>query len=132
MSDISTIVATSRPINILHPRTGQETGLVIHLLPTTAPAVKAVKQRFTNEALAARGRNKTTAQKLEANSIELLAAAIDKWEWNVGADGTQSSFGGEQLELNEKNAKKVVKVDWIRAQIDEELGDDAAFFRLAD
>lgn len=130
--DISNITPISRRIKILHPGTQQETGLVIHLLPTTAPAVKAVKQRFTNEALMARGRNKTTAQKLEANSIELLAAAIEKWEWNEGADGAQASFGGEQLELNEKNAKKVVKVEWIRAQIDEELGDDAAFFRLAD
>ena len=121
--DISSIKAATTQVEIRHPGTQELIGLNVWLKPMSDSAVKAVQRRFTNEAL--RQRNmKLTAEKADANRTDILLAAIDRWEWTNDA-----SFEGEQLDCTPENVRKVLKVDWVRDQIDEALGDDASFFK---
>lgn len=121
--DISGITATTSRVDIRHPATQEPVGLVIWIKPMSDPAIKAVQRRFTNETLRQRGM-KITAEKAEANRTDILIACIDKWEWNGEAE-----FNGEKPELTPENARKVLKLDWIRDQVDEALGDEASFFK---
>lgn len=120
--DFASIKANTARIDIRHPATQEPTGLVWYLKPMSDPAVKAIQRRFTNETLRQRGM-KITAEKADANRTDILVAATDKWEWNGDAE-----FEGEKPELTPENIRKVLKLDWVRDQLDEALGDDAAFF----
>lgn len=120
--DISGINASTSPVEIRHPGTQELLGLTVHLRPMSDPKVKAVQRRFTNEAL--RKRNmKITAEQAEASRTDVLVSAVDSWEWAGDA-----SFNGEQPECTAENIRKLLKVDWLRDQLDEALGDEAAFF----
>lgn len=121
--DISTIVAAERAVDIKHPANGEPIGLRITLRPDTDPAVVAARRRFLNERLARRG--KITAEKLEQQQNVVIAAAVAGWEWKG-----ELTFEGSKPEFSETNLLKVLKkLPWVREQIDEELGDAAAFFQ---
>lgn len=120
--DLSSVKPVDRRVDIKHPVTREDTGLVFVLKPYSDPSVKAVQRRLANTRL--RNGRKITAEQLEDAKLEVLCAAVSGWEWNG-----EATFGGEKLEFNAANVRKVLKsVDWIREQVDEELGDDAAFF----
>lgn len=120
--DFADIKASTARVDIRHPATQEPTGLVVWLKPMSDPALKAIQRRFTNEALRHRGM-KLTAEKADANRTDILVAAIERWEWNDEAE-----FNGEKPELTAENVRKVLKVEWVRDQLDEALGDEAAFF----
>lgn len=121
--DISTIVATERTIDIKHPVDGSQIGLKITLRPESDPTVVAARRRFLNDRLARRG--KVTAEKIEQQQHQVIVAAVGGWTW-VG----DLTFEGSVPEFNEVNLLKVLKkLPWVRDQIDEELGDAAAFFQ---
>jgi hypothetical protein len=121
--DLSSIKPSSRPVPIKHPVTDEPTGLVFRLLPDSDPKVKAVRRKRMDAHL--NRRNKFTAVQLEAFSLDLLVAATEGWEWNGDID-----FRGSKPEFNEANVRAVLKeLEWARKQLDEELGDDAAFFQ---
>lgn len=92
--------------------------------------MREVQRKMLNENL--RNRGKVTAEKLEANRLDVLVAATQGWEWGKDSEGKDGSFGGEQLEATPENIRKVYKVEWIRSQVDDALADDAAFFRGVD
>lgn len=121
--DLSAIKTNIVPVSIKHPATLEPTGLVFHMRPMSHPEVKRVQRRITDENLRQR-KLKITAAQLDSNRYDLIIAAIDKWEWNGDAN-----FEGEKPKLTADTARKVLKADWIRDQIDEALGDDAAFFQ---
>lgn len=120
--DIFSIKPSTATVDIRHPATQEPIGLTIRLLPMSDKAVKAVQRRNANELYRARGM-KITAEKAEANRLDILVAAVEGWEWSGDA-----SFNGEKLECTPENVRKVLKVDWLREQVDEALGDDASFF----
>lgn len=121
--DISSIVATERSVHIKHPATGEPIGLVITLRPDTDPVVVEARRRFLNDRLAKRG--KITAEKLEQQQNAVLIAAISGWTWEGDV-----TFEGAKPDFNPVNLAKVLKkLPWMREQIDEELGDNAAFFQ---
>lgn len=122
--DLAAVTPVSRDIEILHPKTNQPTGLVIKLLPPSDPRVRKARNRAIQEqVLAQRRRVELTDDQKEMGVIKHLAAAVEGWEWRGDA-----TFNGEKLSFNEKNVHAVLKVEWIRHQIDTELGDEAAFF----
>ncbi len=89
----------------------------------SSPKVKAAQNRMTNERLVKRS-HKVTAESIEENGTKLIVSAVDGWEWQDDA-----SFNGAKPEFTEANLRAVLKIDWIRKQLDEELGDEASFFR---
>ena len=124
--DFSTLVAETRTIDINHPVTLEPIGLKIDLLPTTSKQVRDVQRKHANENIKNRFKT-TTAEKLEANALDILVAATAGWTWGEGAD-----WKGGKPELTPENVREVYKkAPWIRKQVDEALGDDAEFFRDA-
>src|SRR5690606_19588845 len=79
MTDLSTIVATERTIDIKHPRTGQPVGLRITLLPDSHPKIRAASRKAMNERLTSR--SKATAERIESARLDMLVAAVGGWEW---------------------------------------------------
>lgn len=124
--DISSYTATTREVVITSPKDAEPIGLTIRLRPTTSPEVTRVKRAHTNEILKSRG--KATAEKIEANGLDILVAATESWEW-----AGDLSFHGEKPEATPENIRRVYKeLPWARQQIDDALGDEAAFFRGPD
>lgn len=120
--DISTIVAAERTIDIKHPASGQPIGLKVTLRPDSDPAVTAARRSFLNDRLQRRG--KVTAEKIEEQNQRVIVAAVSGWTWEGDL-----TFEGGKPDFNEINLVKVLKkLTWVRDQIDEELGDAAAFF----
>lgn len=120
--DIASITATERTVDIKHPANGEPIGLRVTLLPDSDAKVVAARRKFLNERLQ-RGK-KITAEVIEAQQTSLIAAAVNGWDW-----AGEATFRGEKPEFNEANLRKVLKeLPWIKAQLDEELGDEAAFF----
>ena len=121
--DISSITAAERVVGLKHPGTAEPIGLKVTLLPDSDPKVKAARRKFINERLQ-RGM-KVTAEKLEAQQLSIIEAAVAGWQWEG-----ELTFHGEKPDFTEANLRKVLKdLPWVKSQLDEELGDDAAFFQ---
>lgn len=121
--DILSIQPSTIKIDIKHPATAAPIGLVIECVSLEDDRVKTVERSIKNRALRG-GRNTVTAEMIEGNTIEILAAAVVGWEW---ADGL--TLGDlKNPPLNKANAAKVMAVSWIAKQVDTALGDEAAFF----
>lgn len=126
MTDIATIIPTTRTIDILHPATKEPIGLRIDLRPESHPAVREAVRKITNDRLNLRG--KLSAERMEANRLEVLIASIDGWSWEG-----DTTFEGEKLAFAEPNVRKVLKkLPWIRDQVDIALAETEEFFRTAE
>lgn len=124
--DISSITSVTNEIQITHPVTAEPIGLTIRLLALSSPQVRAVERKFTNENLRSRGKV-LTAEKLDANRMDVLVAATEGWEW-----AGDLTWHGEKPEATPAAIRKVYsEAPWIRSQVDAALSDEAAFFRTA-
>lgn len=127
MTDLTSIVAASRAIDILHPATGEPVGLRLTLLPDSDPKVKSASRKALNERMS--GKGKVTAEKIEQNRIDMLVASIGDWQWtgDLTLDGEKPAFSDTKLRavLEDEN------LAWISQQVEAELRDTAAFFRSA-
>lgn len=122
--DILSIEPQTITIDIKHPSTNESIGLSVECQSFESDAVKAVQRAIANKTLR-NGRNTQTAEKLESNSIAILAATIVSWKW---ADGL--TLGDlKNPPLTPANKEKLLAVSWISRQIDTPLGDEAAFFK---
>lgn len=120
--DLSTLAPVVRDVPILNPATNEPTGLVLRLRALSSPEVKAAQARITNEGLIRR-RVKLTSDAIDENTLRIVIAAVEGWEW-----GGDANFHGEKLAFNEANLRAVLKLDWVYKQINAELGDEASFF----
>ncbi|MCX5569599.1 hypothetical protein [Kaistia nematophila] len=121
--DILAIQPTTITIDIKHPASGEPIGLQVECTSLEADAVKAVERAIKNKALRG-GRNSMTAEKIEDNTVDLLAAAIVGWKWDDGL-----SLGDlKNPPLTKVNVVRLLQVGWVAKQIDTALGDEAAFF----
>lgn len=124
MTDITSIAPNERTVEINHPGTGEPIGLRVTMRPESAPEVEAVRRKWLNEKLQRRS-GRMTAERLEELQIALITAAVTGWEW-----GGELTFEGEKPEFSDANLRKVLKkLGWVKSQLDEELGDEAAFFQ---
>ena len=126
LADLSLSVLTSKstPVAILHPITKADTGQRIWLFGKESERVvsyingEANAQLRRNADLAARGKDPEppTVEKGEARQIELLIVATDRWE-NVFFQGQANT------EFTVAKAKELYKLDFVRKQLNEALGD---------
>lgn len=125
MTDISTITPRTRKLDIRHPATKQKIGLSVDLRPDSDPAVREVIRKQTNERLQG---ERPDADRIEANRIDVLVAAVGGWDWEG-----EATFEGKKPTFSEPAVRQVLtRLPWIRDQIDLALGDSAAFFRSSD
>lgn len=121
--DISSITAAERVVDIKHPSSAEPIGLRITILPESDQRVVAVRRKFLNERLQ-RG-HKVTAEKLAAQQTSIICAAVSGWDWQG-----ELNFHGEKPEFSEQALRQVMaELSWIKDQLDNELGDEAAFYQ---
>lgn len=120
--DLSAIKAAAKTIDILHPATEQPTGLRVTLVPLSDPKVQAVQRSITNARLAKRN-TKLTSEQIDADAMQLMTAAVTGLEWTG-----DSSFNGDKLKCTPDNVRLLLEQDWIKKQIDDDLGRAEGFF----
>lgn len=120
--DLGKIAAKGRDIDILHPSTGESTGLKLTLKSPDNADIKAVRRRWQQEMLKAKNNTLTMERNLKFHK-EMLLASVSDWEW-----GGTSSFNGKKLEFSTENLDLVLESEWIATQISEAISDEGAFF----
>lgn len=124
------ITETTVAVPIKHPGNSKFVGLTITLRSVNSPEVGVVRKRIENIALKMqRTRKVWDADEIRDNETELLIAATVKWEWGMDANGEPGNWKGVKSEFNGKNAHEVYALDFIRAQLQTALDDEARFFQ---
>lgn len=122
--DIANIRAKTRPIEITHPGNGQLLGIRVHLRPMSHDAVQAEIRQQRDDAIAAKGQ--ITDQARAKNTTKLLGAAIESWEWY----GEDAVYKGQKPEDKVEAYREVLsELEWMRKQLDVELGNAREFYR---
>ncbi|MGP2493505.1 hypothetical protein ACTDI4_17980 [Mesorhizobium sp. PUT5] len=120
--DLAAIKPNTSKVEIIHPGSGDPTGLVIEVMSQESPAVRKILRRQTDRMIKRRGK-KMTAEQIEEDAIERLAASVVGWEWKGNA-----AFGGKKLDCTPENVATVLGVSWIKGQVQEAVADEAEFF----
>ncbi len=131
VNDIASITSVaSVDVPITHPGTGREMGLRIYIRSLNDPAVKPITRRIEDARLKLERSRKGgfNSEQIAANAVDIICACVTGWDWYDDADGNPGNFDGEQLPFTPVNTRKLVEIDWLRNQIDIELGDEKRFF----
>lgn len=124
MTDITDIQPVeNRPVEIVHPRTEEHVGLTVYMRPRSHPEVSKVRRRQQNKQLNSRS-NRLTAEQIEAQGLEMIVASVSDWAWHG-----ELTLNGEQPEYSDERLRELMKkADFVRTQLDAELGDEGAFY----
>jgi hypothetical protein len=121
--DILSLTPNTITVDLKHPGSDQPIGVKVELQSLESDEVKAVERSLKNRALKS-GRNNVTAEKIDDNTVAILSAAIVGWEFADGA-----SLGDDKKPAcNAANKRKLLQVPALAKQIDNALGNEAAFF----
>lgn len=125
--DLSLIMMNNVVLEILNPGSDKPLGLTVEIRSASSPEVRAVQRSITNRSLKLAKRGKLfTAEEVEENTYDQLCAAIVNWTWHDGA-----TWAGETPSFDPKIAKTIFrKLPFVSSQIDDKLGEDAAFFKV--
>ena len=131
-------------VTLKHPGTGLPLGVRVEVQSMQSDAVKAVERTLKNQALKS-GRNNVTAEKIDGNTVLILAATVVNWEFyapEITPETTDSKGkkipavlgtvpdldGDTNPPCNQANKVKLLSVAALAKQIDDVLGDDTLFF----
>lgn len=123
--DVLSIQPVLRTLVVKHPATGEPVGLDLEFRSIDSPEVKAAERFLRNKSLRA-GRNTVTAEKLEETEYKILAAIVAGWKWYNGL-----KLGDLQNPPpTPENVEKLFRsASWIKKQLDDEMRDEASFFK---
>lgn len=124
--DLNTIKTIDRDVNLCHPKTGEELGLVFHLRAPDSDEVKNVSRAWQNKRLMPKNRNKAiTSEELEAVTDKRILAAVTGWTW----EDEELTLNGEQPEYSAQALRNMMKDHtWIREFLSDECDDLTSFF----
>lgn len=131
-------------VELKHPGTGLPLGVRVDVQSMQSDAVKAVERTLKNKALKS-GRNNVTAEKIDDNTVLILAAAVVSWEFYIPVlvpetvDGQGKKVqavlgevpnidGDVKPPCSQANKVKLMAVPPLAKQVDDILGDDTLFF----
>ena len=113
-------------MDIVHPVTGENTGIKITLLSIDSDEYHKVSMRLQNENIkfARKNRGKTTAEKLNSDALDLLVGVT------VGWTGITDGANDDPVPFSAENCRKIyTELPFIREQVDEFLGDRRNFIK---
>lgn len=124
--DLNTIKTIDRDVNLCHPKTGEELGLVFHLRAPDSDEVKTVDRDWQNKRLQPKFRKKAiTSEELEGVTNKRIKAAVKGWTW----EDEELTLNGEQPEYSPAALRKMItEHTWIREFLAEECEDVTSFF----
>lgn len=111
-------------LEIIHPVTGQTTGLVVGVRSYRSEAVKRVQRRLGNAAILANKKNPRkagTVEEVEEKTNEIVAAAVAHWNM---------TNGGQPVPATPESVMKILsdpRFFFIAEQIDARADEDARF-----
>ncbi|TCV66277.1 hypothetical protein [Neorhizobium sp. S3-V5DH] len=111
-------------LEIIHPVTGQPTGLVVGVRSYRSEAVKRVQRRLGNAAMLANKRNPRkagTIEEVEEKTTEIVAASVAHWNM---------TNGGQPVPATPESVMKILsdpRYFFIAEQIDARADEDARF-----
>jgi hypothetical protein len=111
-------------LEIMHPVTGQPTGLVVGVRSYRSESVKAVQRRLGNAAILANKKNPKragTVEEVEEKTNEIVAAAVARWNMKDG---------GKDVPATPESVMKIIsqpRFFFIAEQIDARADEDARF-----
>jgi hypothetical protein len=109
-------------VNILHPSTGEELGIVIRVAGPDSARQKKAQYAVNNERLRMSRNKRPTAAELEADARRITAAAIISWEGVVE--------NGNPVELTKDSAVDLLtRYPFIYEQLAAAAGDRAGFIK---
>ena len=113
---------------LLHPGTGEPTGLELDLVSMDDERLVALTRKMDDRRLKLSQRGKPVpAEELEEHGIALISTAIVNWRWLPHAI---IDFNGERPAYTPGMAKNIVsRAVWVRRQLDDILGDTSRFFQ---
>lgn len=110
-------------LHIVHPATGEDTGIVITLLGTDSVEWKSCAREIKNRTLR-NGKRKLSDDEMEALPYEMLAAVTLGWE------GLEE--GGKPVKFSKEEAMRIYRdVPVIGEQVDKFVGERANFLPSA-
>lgn len=120
--DLAGIKPSTVDVEIIHPGTGEATGLVITVKSTEDDSVKRLQRSQINRRLKSRDK-KLSVEKIEEESNAVICAAVAGWTW-----GGDAKWNGKKPEFTPENVAEVLAVEWIRKQVKTVLDEEADFF----
>lgn len=130
MTDLNTIRAEDRSVNLLHPKTDDELGLVFHLRSPDSDEVKAVEREWQNHRLhPKRQKRPLTVEEAESFQDKRIIAAVKGWDW----EDENLNIGGERPEFSPKVLREWLKggaPKFVRNFLVDETEDLASFFSV--
>lgn len=123
--DLGAIKSQDREVVLLHPHTGEETGLTFHLRSPDSPEVKKVQREWQDRMLSPKRRRKNiSSAEAEAFQDSRIAAQVVGWKWT----DEETVFDGEQPEPSDATLRKWLKeYTWVRDFLVEETEDLTSF-----
>lgn len=124
--DLNTIKTIDRHVNLAHPKTGEDLGLVFHLRAPDSDEVTGINRAWQNKRLQPKNRNKAiTSEELEAVTDRRIRAAVKGWTW----EDKDLTLNGEQPEFSAQALRTMMKDHtWIREFLSAECEDITSFF----
>lgn len=124
--DLNEIKTVDRKVNLAHPKTGDDLGLIFHIHAPDSDDVKDVSRKWQNKRLMPKNRNKAiTSEELEAVTDRRIRAAVFGWTW----EDKELLLNGEQPEYSPQALRDMMKNQpWIREFLSDECEDLTSFF----
>ena len=122
--DLGNLKPQNSFINLRHPGTDEELGLVFEMRPRYSDEVQAVNDKFEAQFDKKRGKKPSRAE-MRRHSVSIILASVCGWEWQ----DDELTFNGEQPEYSRDTLKAWLKeYPWMLEFFSTEFADDSNFF----
>lgn len=128
MTDISSIKAHDREVELTHPATEEGLGWFFQLRSPYSKEMRDAEKEIQNQRLNAmrRGKSNINADVLANHREKIILAGVSGWRFEGDA-----SFEGDTPEFSKAKLREIVRNPdhaWIRDFLDRELGSQEDFF----
>ncbi|MFD2248941.1 hypothetical protein FHS82_001057 [Pseudochelatococcus lubricantis] len=125
LSSIDALTATQEDgveVHIVHPATGEDTGIVIRVAGPDSQRRRVVQKRVTDQRLKRRRNKPLTSDELEDEALRVAAGATISWA-GVRDNGVDLEFSTDAaIALYRKHR-------WVYEQVEADGNDRAAFLK---